>query len=296
MKKFVGIGLTLLLAAGLGPRCVASPEEQRDPISIDVVGAPLADVLAGFGNMTESRLSVAPGLDSNITLRLDRVSWTTALDAVCETAGCSWSLVGGPPRVLKIEPDTRAESEGGVEERLEVAFVDLPRAEALRLLVGEVGLEAGIEGELSGSLSMNLKGVTLATALKALCEPVGCLWRFAKRSTPSISVFPRTLGDRTDQAVDMDAMAIELAEASGIEEKLRTPLSLSLRDASLSAVLKSFGNILGCGVSVAPDLEAPITVELDNVPAADALDKVCLLVGCRWRFSAQGDPTLIVEK
>ncbi|MCH9650690.1 MAG: hypothetical protein K0U98_20835 [Deltaproteobacteria bacterium] len=296
MKRAARFGLILLLSTCLAPLCFAAPDEQRDPISIDVVGAPLADVLAGFGDMTESRLSLDPALTASITLRLDRVSWTTALDAVCESAGCNWSLVGGPPRVLKIEADPRGASEEGVGERLEVAFVDLPRAEALRLLVGTAGLEAGIEGELTGSLSMNLQGVTLGTALKALCEPVGCLWRFAKKSTPPIFVFPRSLGDRTEEIATADARAIELAEASGIEEKLRTPLSLSLRDAPLSAVLKSFGNILGCGVSIAPGLEASVTVELDKVPAADALDKVCLLVNCRWRFSAEGEPTLFVEK
>jgi type IV pilus assembly protein PilQ len=57
-------------------------------------------------------------------------------------------------------------------------------------------------------------------------------------------------------------------------EYVGEPISLSLKDADIKDVLRSFAKISGLNVVVQPDVRGTVTVELDSVPWDQALDQI----------------------
>ena len=49
-------------------------------------------------------------------------------------------------------------------------------------------------------------------------------------------------------------------------------------------VLRKLAQSLGCGLSLDPQVRAPVTLRVSNVTAETALNAVCDSVGCRWRI------------
>jgi type II secretory pathway component GspD/PulD (secretin) len=142
--------------------------------------------------------------------------------------------------------------------------IDLEKADVLETLesFGKVlqAEEISVDPELAGTVSIRLDGVRVRTVLDALCESVGCEWSFEG------GVFRAW------------ALAGEAVPASGLD----APINLALEDAPARPVLESFGRILRAEVKIDAEVGGTVTVELEEVPAREALDRVCERVGCRW--------------
>ncbi len=213
----------------------------------------------------------------------------TALDAVCDSVGCSWRLESGPPRILRLRPRKGGQKGDAAALPLTVQFQDLSRIEALKRLASKAGLEVQVKGTLIGSVAMRMEGVTLGTALQALCEPAGCHWSLDRERPSLLNVIAREITN--------GAPGGSRSKAEELKEKLQLPLTLSLREASSAVVLRSFGNVLGCRVEVDPKVDGTVTVELQDISVAQAMDQVCSQMQCRWRLERKGPTvTLIFEK
>ena len=66
--------------------------------------------------------------------------------------------------------------------------------------------------------------------------------------------------------------SLPLAQASQLDNE---PIAMSLKDASLVAVLESFATILGGESAIDPAVTGSVTIELDNVPWRKALGDIC---------------------
>lgn len=86
---------------------IESPTALQAPISIDLEGASIVDVLASFGKISGHEVEIDPGLDSKVTLGIQNVSVGTALRAVCESAGCTWTEEDGTLRFRLSETESR---------------------------------------------------------------------------------------------------------------------------------------------------------------------------------------------
>jgi len=251
---------------------------------MDLRDAAARDVLAPFGTMAEAELDVDEALDGMVTIKLKDVSWLTALDAVCESVGCQWTLVGGSPRRLEIRAVLAQEGEAeGLDARISLSLEKASAAEVLESFGEIAGLTVSLPKSLGGTVSFELQGVTARTALTAVCESLGCRWT-AKDGTLIVAL---------DDEPEKNGPG---KEAQSLDEKLAQPLSLSLKDAPVGAVLKSYAKILGVPLDLSPEVTGLVTVELSDVPARDGLNQVCRLRGCRWQLKgAAGSEVLEVR-
>lgn len=85
--------------AGGGPE--PKPAALDEPIDLKVTDAEVHDVLKTFAEILGVKAAVAPEIKGTVTFELENVPCNQALDAVCRTAGCDWSLDGG---VLRVTP------------------------------------------------------------------------------------------------------------------------------------------------------------------------------------------------
>jgi type II secretory pathway component GspD/PulD (secretin) len=78
-----------------------------DPIDISLKDARLGDILQAFATVAEMPVEISPEVDeeTSVTVELDNVPVSQALDVLCEVNGCRWSVVGtGDGRRLRIDP------------------------------------------------------------------------------------------------------------------------------------------------------------------------------------------------
>jgi type II secretory pathway component GspD/PulD (secretin) len=71
------------------------------PIDLRVTNADVREVLQTFGEIVGAKAVVDPTIQGTATFTLENTPWNKALDTVCATAGCEWSLDGG---VLRVTP------------------------------------------------------------------------------------------------------------------------------------------------------------------------------------------------
>ena len=270
----------LVSAALLSPVAAsAAPDLQEDPISLDLASADLREVLRSFELMSESRLKLDPAVDGEVTVRLSKVTWRTALSAVCETAGCDWRLTGASPRLLEVRPRSSGRSPEGLDAPLRLKLDDLPAADVLTALAVQAGRSIDLEGEFTSPMSLTLDGVSVETALDALCEALACDWSLSRDDA-------RLVVRHAPLAVPTGRAAPEISSA--LRDKLRRSLDMSLAGAPLRAVLQSFGQVLDVPVVIEDGVEGSVTVELSQVPCETALNTLCAAHGCRWGLATEG--------
>jgi hypothetical protein len=118
----------------------------------------------------------------------------------------------------------------------------------------------------------------MRTVLDAVCESIGCSWSVvpSTSSTPArLQIFP--LADRSAQ------------KALGLKE----PIDLKVKAADVRQVLQTFGQILSVGVDLNPWITGKVSLELDNVPCGEAIDKTCAAAGCAWKLDTSGKTPIL---
>ncbi len=82
----------------------SKPTDLDEPIDLKVTDAPTQDVLKTFAQILGAKAAVDPAIKGTVTFNLEATPSRQALDAVCASAGCEWSLDGG---VLRVTPRKR---------------------------------------------------------------------------------------------------------------------------------------------------------------------------------------------
>lgn len=148
-------------------------------VSLDFENARALDVLKAVA--TSAGLNfVMPDQEwaSRITIKLTDVRVRTALDAVCESAGCKWEVNNGDPAILKV---TRTRVHWKLDPKANVS-IHLDKTvfeQAFRMLASALQMEIVIDGKLPvKSVTLQVKEGTTTTLLDALCKAASCTWRF----------------------------------------------------------------------------------------------------------------------
>jgi TonB family protein len=73
------------------------------PVQISWNGAPVDAAIKTLARMLDAELSLDRALsDKRITLSLNKDNPRTALNAICEQAGCQWRMLAGAKRILRV--------------------------------------------------------------------------------------------------------------------------------------------------------------------------------------------------
>ncbi len=77
------------------------PTALDEPIDLKVTDADARDVLRTFAQIMGAKAAIDPEIKGTVTFNLEATPCNQALDAVCQAAGCEWSLDRG---VLRVTP------------------------------------------------------------------------------------------------------------------------------------------------------------------------------------------------
>jgi type II secretory pathway component GspD/PulD (secretin) len=132
--------------------------------------------------------AVEPGLDGKVTVRLQNVRMRTVLDAVCESIGCTWSVVPGTPAKLRILPLAERSARKAVvldaPIDLKVAKADV--RELLQTFGQIMSVEVDLDPQISGKATLELDNTPVGKALDEVCAIAGCDWKLDTRGERSV--------------------------------------------------------------------------------------------------------------
>lgn len=179
MKAFATFALATTVAAVCSvPLAAQKAPDLNARVSIDHREAKAEEVLRSLANAASLKLEMITEELSPVNITLTNVRVRTALDAVCENAGCKWAIDDKNPGVLKV---TRTRGTSGFELKSNVS-VHLDSAafeQAFRTLASFLQVAIVFEGKLPVySVTLEMKGMPTSQLLDGLCKAAKCTWRF----------------------------------------------------------------------------------------------------------------------
>jgi type II secretory pathway component GspD/PulD (secretin) len=198
--------LALILGSliSLAPPALADPTpansfEARLSINIDS-GKP-ADVFASFAQMLGATLEFDPAVTGTVTIRLERVTVRTALNAICESIECRWKLVSEEPARLRVDPRSThgatvaatAESRSGspLDEKMSIHLKDAAVGDVLlsfgQILSARLKVDPSLYG---GKLTIEMDDAPARTVLDEVCAQARCTWTLSGQDPPVLTLVP----------------------------------------------------------------------------------------------------------
>lgn len=158
---------------------------------------------------------------------------------------------------------------GKLSQRIDLDLVEAAPADVFGSFAQMLGAKLDLSAEVSGKITVRLRNVTAETALAAVCESIGCQSELRWGESPVLRILP---------------VVSPLPEpmAPAVRQSLDSPMSISLKDAAAMDVLVSLSRILTAELRVQEGATQTVTLELQNVPARQALDTVGALLRMSW--------------
>jgi len=273
LSRFV-LGLFLLASA------VEAGQWER--VDIHLKDAPVVEVLHHFGVLGGAEVEIDPAIHGVISLDLTQVSWPTALDAVCQSSGCRWSLLSGEPRQLRIDPAVLPPSDDPLSNKITLKLKNADARETLSVFGRVAGREVVFEGSISGRVSITLEEVSARTALAAVCEQLRCRIELQEGPPRQLVLHP----------IDIDSSS----PALGTRGLLAEPIDLRLEGVAAAPLFKSFAQLLGVKLRRSSRVDGATSLEIDKQPIEQALSLACAQLHCQWSLrSISGDLTLDIQ-
>jgi type II secretory pathway component GspD/PulD (secretin) len=162
------------------PGAVRADGEALDR-KVDVALADSApdQAFAGLAKMIGLESAVEPGLDGKVTVRLQNVRMRTVLDAVCESIGCTWSVVPGTPAKLRILPLAERSARKAVvlDAPIDLKVTKADVREVLQTFGQIMSAAVELDPQISGKVSLELDNIPVGKALDAVCAAAACDWK-----------------------------------------------------------------------------------------------------------------------
>ena len=157
-----------------------------------------------------------------------------------------------------------------LDERVSLNLDNVSTDDTFRALSQMVGAErVVVDPGVTGKVTVTLKNVRVKTLLDAVCDSINCRWELQDKMLRVTSLSPDRPAVDTRQALD-------------------TPIDLRVTDADARDLLKTFGEIMSLPVSLDPAISGKVSLELEKTPVRQALDAVCLSLGCDWDLGESG--------
>jgi hypothetical protein len=164
---------TAVISVQVSSRPAAAPLDMR--VSVQYVNTKAADILPVLAKAAGLTVEVPSADLKLVTLTLTNVRLRTALDAICDTAACSWRLEG---TTIKVTPSgTSAAS--SLPPLVSLALEEVAVADVFRALGAAVGVQVVIEGRIERPpVTVKFTNAQTSAVLDHLCKTAGCTWEF----------------------------------------------------------------------------------------------------------------------
>jgi type II secretory pathway component GspD/PulD (secretin) len=171
--------------------------------------------------------------------------------------------------------DARA-AENPLDAKINIALRDAAPDDTFRSFAKLLSAEAEVAPALKGKVTVELHNVRVRTLLDAVCESIGCRWELQPGNPPKLRVWLAPAGK----------------PAPATRPVVDEPIDLRVTSADGRDVLKTFGEILSATPEVDPAIAGKVSLDLENAPCSQALDKVCQTLGCNWEL-VEGPPRVL---
>jgi type II secretory pathway component GspD/PulD (secretin) len=182
-KSFaLALALSGILAAALsGPARAESDGDSSLDRRVDValVDAAPGESFQSFAQMIGLEAQIDPGLEGKVTVRLRNVRLRTVLDAVCESIGCRWDIVGSSPAKLHIRPvqDPSRPKLTLLDEPIDLKVTKADVRQVLQTFGQIMSAEVELDPRITGTLSFDLDNIPCSQALDKVCAAAHCEWK-----------------------------------------------------------------------------------------------------------------------
>lgn len=165
---------TAVLSAQLSTRSAAAPLEMR--VSVQYVNGKAADVVQVLAKAAGLSVDVPSASFQPVTLTLTNVRFRTALDAICDTAGCAWRLEG---TTLRLEAVAGAPPAAALPSTMSIALEDVSVRDVFRAIGAAISVPVTVDGNVDRPpLTVKFTNSPTTAVLDYLCKNAGCTWQF----------------------------------------------------------------------------------------------------------------------
>ncbi len=163
-----------------------------------------------------------------------------------------------------------------LDARINIALREAAPDDTFRSFAKLLNAEAQVAPAVKGKVTVELRNVRVRTLLDAVCESISCRWELQPGHPAKLLVVPVAAGKAAPAA----------------RQAIDEPIDLKVTEADGRDVLKTFGEILSAQSEVDPAITGTLSLDLEAAPCGQALDKVCLALGCDWVL-LEGPPRLL---
>lgn len=165
---------TSVINVQLSTRSAAAPLDMR--VSVQYVNSnaiEMVQVLAKAAGLTVESPS-APL--QPVTITLTNVRFRTALDAICDTAGCAWQLEGS---TLKVAATGGPQVAHSLPPTVSVALEEVSVRDVFRAIGAAINVPVTIEGNVERPpVTLKFTNASTTAVLDYVCKIAGCTWEF----------------------------------------------------------------------------------------------------------------------
>ena len=156
-----------------------------------------------------------------------------------------------------------------LRQRIDLDLVEAAPADVFGSFAQMLGANLDLSAAVSGKITVRLQNVMAETAIDVVCESIGCRSELKMGEAPVLRVLPAV--SKTSDPVP-----------EAVRQSLESPMSVSLKDAAAMDVLVSLSRMLKAELQVQEGSTQTVTLELQGVPASQALDAVAAILKVEW--------------
>jgi len=173
--------------------------DSGDRISLSLRAASARQVFEVIAQLEGSELELDAAVEGTLTFEFEHLRIDTALDALCDNVGCSWSRQGSPAQ-LQIRPASAnahldpTSPRDQLTTRIDLDLLDADAGEVLTSLARLLNVEPDLPSDL-GRVSLDLESQTVGEILDLICDELFLDWRLARKTEGWSLLVMRQKGD-----------------------------------------------------------------------------------------------------
>jgi TonB family protein len=173
-------------------------------------------------------------------------------------------LAGSPARAQESHPSP-------LESRVSLAYENVQPKPVFEAMAQALGCQLKFDDRITRLVTVEVQRVRAETAIKAICESIGCTWRLSA----GVLIVDSAPGVGAQAPCDGQLGCVDLDQV--------LPMRIQWHDARAGAVLDMLAKVLGLELSVFDDVaSARVNLTLDKATVRTALDAVCQQIRCSW--------------
>jgi hypothetical protein len=165
---------TSVVTVQLGTRSASAPLEMR--VSVQYVNSKAPDVIQVLAKAAGLGVEMPSTSLQPVTITLTNVRLRTALDAICDTASCTWRLDG---TIIKVAAAGSLKTAATLPATVSIELEQVPVPDVFRALGAAINVLVTIEGTVDRPpITVKFTNASTTEVLDFICKNAGCSWEF----------------------------------------------------------------------------------------------------------------------